>query len=192
MCRKKWKRGNGDQHAPALSGDSGTLSPGYVLHGAYSLANMTHSTGRVAATKRQLKPTIGIFCINWYNRQTITTIGLTTSSATTSSLTFVELTTSSRVFFLTWGGAGIQSVVSGQAANSTSGNSCACQIGLNGTVVAPESSGSYSATGGQGAGVIAVWGGSEAEGLYYITPMGAVANTGTGTFNVQAMVTGQG
>jgi len=126
--------------------------------------------------------------ISWFNRRNISAVGPSTAGATTTSNggVFAELLGGARTYFLTWADEVVAMRVSGQAHNSVAGNSSAAAIGLDGSV-APQggnSGGSYSAVAGQAAFTGGFHDAVLSEGAHYITPIGSVANTGTGTFTV--------
>lgn len=149
-----------------------------------SLVGMIHTTasGQFAdnATNR--------LTLSWFNRRNISGVGPSTSGATTTSISvFVELTSSARVLFLTWGDESTSLIVAGQASNGTSAQSVAAGVWLD-SAFAGISGGSYTAAGGQASYTGGTHNAVLAEGSHIASCAGAVGAGGTGTFAVVVSV----
>ena len=129
--------------------------------------------------------------ISWFNRRALSVTGTNTAGAGTASTSFVELTTSARIFFCAWAEEVVDIRGVGQCYNNTSGNSAGMQIGLDNVQVG-YGGGMYASIGGQNSFTGAHFTGSVSEGAHYATPFGAIANAGGGFFQVQVDATVRG
>ncbi len=126
------------------------------------------------------------FVISHFNRRGISLTGATTSGATTTSTSDVEITTAARIYFLTWADESYGAIAGGFAFNSAGGGTAQCHtnIGLDGVnaIVSQNAVQQLTNAGdfvpaGTGAFKITT------EGCHFLTPIGHV-NGGTGTWFV--------
>lgn len=120
---------------------------------------------------------------NYFNRRGRAIVGASTASATTASLTAVELNTAARVTSLFWADQDAELRVIGTASNNTAGDGFAAYVGFDGTAQGTSSPG-YSAVGGNGSGTHSVYCASISEGAHVVSPFGASSIAGTATFSV--------
>jgi hypothetical protein len=130
----------------------------------------------------------GVGTSSWFNRRAVGITGVSSSGATTTSMTLVELSSTLRVYFQAWALESISSSVGGTADNSSSGNSCNCAVGLDGVAESIIDGGMYSTPGGASSGLFSQYIAAVTEGSHYVTPMVNVSS-GTGAFALAASCT---
>ena len=133
------------------------------------------------ATRRQ--------CISWFNRKNMAAVGLDTALATTTSASPVELNTSSRASFVTWGNEDVAIGLEGSFRNNSAPSSVSANVGIDGAgTVVFNSNNNYDVS-AAAAGLFVPAGGAGAitlaEGYHFATPLGWVS-TGTGLFTLAA------
>lgn len=124
----------------------------------------------------------GIGVISWFNQRSLPLMGTATGNINVSSTSVVELSTASRVNFLTFG-AGLIASVGGSAGNNVQGNSFGLAVGWDGVESATNVSGEgYSDIAGATTGLSGFASDVLAEGAHYVTPLGNTSGN-TATFN---------
>ncbi|VVQ17253.1 hypothetical protein PS934_04486 [Pseudomonas fluorescens] len=109
------------------------------------------------------------FCLNWFNRRGIQAINTFVASRSTTSASFVELSSTERAQFLAWSDEGILIGVTGYASQNTVGT-FGTQGNLDGTT--PISNARISPPVGQDSACGSIGPVSAAEGFHYATIFG--------------------
>ena len=119
---------------------------------------------------------------SWHNRQPVLN-GYYNLSVTSSSTSFVELSSSGRVAFLCWAGEVVNVCAYGALNNNTASTTTYFGIGLDGTTsVGFNYNSAAIANGGTGCSIGYAPAISPSEGWHYVTGIGYVT-AGTGTWN---------
>ncbi|MGH7222480.1 MAG: hypothetical protein ACRELF_04595 [Gemmataceae bacterium] len=122
----------------------------------------------------------GVGTLSWYNRKTITFWGQDTyQTYTTTSTTPVELSTSERANFITFGDSSVVSELAGQVWTSAANTSAQLWVGLDGT---NEVGFQTTVTATVGTAVTVPGFLPPSEGAHYLTPMGNATTGGTASF----------
>jgi hypothetical protein len=122
-----------------------------------------------------------IGCLNWFNRR-IKLGGATFGPNTTTSTSATELSTSNRISFLSWADEGVRATFAGNSTNTVgSGAGCLSQASLDGSLFGSNFV-SPSPLASTGVGFNTEINITPTEGLHYVTLYGAVATSGTGSF----------
>ena len=126
---------------------------------------------------------------SYWNRRTKTAVVPFTSSPTTTSSTYVELSSSFRIKFVTWGDEAVDVVAQGGTQNSATNVATQTAVGFDGTVAEDVWSPMYDSSINNQNQVysVNVWKGGLAVGNHYATTLGLVSGgTGTWTGNSSA------
>lgn len=127
--------------------------------------------------------------ISWFNRRRQYGKGASTAGTGTSSLTFLEIGSSYRVYFLAWADDVVSLKTPGQGHNSTPGFAATCACGLDGATIVGIAGTAYTASGGQSSFTAGFAEERVSEGLHFATPLGAVGGGGVSAFTNRMYVT---
>jgi hypothetical protein len=121
------------------------------------------------------------FCLNWFNRRSIQVINTFAANRSTTSASFVELSSAERAQFLNWGDEGILVSITGYASQNTVGT-----FGTQGTLdgITPISNARISPPVGQDSACGSSGPASPSEGFHYATIFGFATAGFTATWTV--------
>ena len=121
------------------------------------------------------------WCLNWFNRRSLSLTNTFSADRTTTGTSFAELNTEIRMQFLTWADEAVSLSASGTAMNSSASQAAASAIAIDSTTVATQATSVTTPTSTRLP--IALWVSQTlAEGSHFATLLGAVS-AGTGTWH---------
>lgn len=148
--------------------------------------------GKINPASGPLLSAQGSNIVSWFNKRQIVVAGLAVSTPPQASTsTYVELISTARVGFLSWGTDVVMcDATADGATNNTNGGSAGLRTGPDGVNNVGLGSTGYSASAGQNFGLYAQTKAVFAEGFHYNTVMGATGGVGVASYaTIQATAT---